>query len=119
MRIHGNLVCFVFDSNPWMKSDGANDSMFNAGWKADRITHSQGVMTIKLNNQPSHEKPYTSGELQSNDLYGYGKYEVVMKTAKQESIVNSFFTYNGSPLYVQYCCANKLQVRIFNEDGYP
>ncbi|MEU4384233.1 glycoside hydrolase family 16 protein [Promicromonospora sp. NPDC023805] len=92
-----------FDSHNggrWNKADGwSNGGMFNAGWRADHVWHSGGVMGLNLNNTPCpggcSGKPYASGEYRTNELYSYGRYEVRMKAASGSGIVSSFFTYTG------------------------
>ena len=54
-------------------------------------------MTIKLDNQYSHGKPYTSGEYRTNNTFSYGTFETNMKAAKGDGLVTSFFLYTGSP----------------------
>jgi beta-glucanase (GH16 family) len=88
----------AFDSVRWMKADNwANGGMFNVGWKADHLYLAGGVMTLRLDNVPSSGKPFSSGALLSNALYGYGKIEGVMKAGKGNGIVSSLFIYNGNP----------------------
>ncbi|MEM8634616.1 MAG: family 16 glycosylhydrolase [Pseudomonadota bacterium] len=38
---------------------------------------------------------WVSGEVKTKTLYGYGRYEVVMKPAKASGLVSAFFTYTG------------------------
>ncbi|MEN0128794.1 MAG: glycoside hydrolase family 16 protein [Brevundimonas sp.] len=89
-----------FDTARWYKADGySNGGMFNAGWRADHVWHSGGVMGINLDTAGCpggcSGKPYASGEYRSTDLYSYGRYEVRMKAAPGAGTVSSFFTYTG------------------------
>ena len=90
-----------FNSARWAKADGySNGSMFNAGWRADHVWHSGGVMGLNLNTTPCPNgcsgKPYASGEYRTTDVYSYGRYEVRMKAAAGGAgTVSSFFTYTG------------------------
>ncbi|GIG23607.1 hypothetical protein Cch01nite_43310 [Cellulomonas chitinilytica] len=90
-----------FDTARWYKADGySNGGMFNAGWRADHVWHSGGVMGINLDNAGCpggcSGKPYASGEYRSTDLYTYGRFETRMKAASGGSgTVSSFFTYTG------------------------
>lgn len=92
-----------FDSHNggrWHKADGwSNGDMFNAGWRADHVWHSGGVMGLNLDNATCpggcSGKPYAAGEYRSNDLYSYGRFEVRMKAASGSGMVTSFFTYTG------------------------
>jgi endo-1,3-1,4-beta-glycanase ExoK len=92
----------TYDTARWQKSNGwSNGNPFNCGWRADHVSHSGGFMTLTLDNATCTAgcsgKPYASGEYQSLDVYGYGKFETRMKAAKSSGIVTSFFIYNGSP----------------------
>lgn len=90
-----------FNTARWYKADGwTNGGMFNAGWRADHVWNSGGVMGINLDNAscPSgcSGRPYASGEFRTTDMYSYGRYEVRMKAASGGSgTVSSFFTYTG------------------------
>jgi endo-1,3-1,4-beta-glycanase ExoK len=90
-----------YDTTLFTKADGwTNGDPFNAGWRADHINFSNGIMTITLDDLtcPSgcSGKPYASDEYRTNNLYGYGLYEGRIKSAKASGIVGgSFFTYTG------------------------
>ncbi|GAA0595585.1 family 16 glycosylhydrolase [Kribbella sandramycini] len=89
-----------FDTGRWHKADGwSNGGMFNAGWRADHVWFNGGVMGLNLDNASCpggcSGKPYASGELRTNDLYSYGRYEVRMKAVKGSGTVTGFFTYTG------------------------
>lgn len=86
-----------FNSGSWNKADWTNGGMFNCGWKPDHVTFADGQMTIKLDNQSSHGKPYTSGEYRTNNKYHYGTFETNMIAAKGDGLVSSFFTYTDNP----------------------
>lgn len=86
-----------FNSSVWNRADWTNGGMFNCGWKPDHISFSGGQMTIKLDNQYSHGKPYTSGEYRTNNTFTYGNFETNMIAAKGNGLVTSFFLYTGSP----------------------
>jgi beta-glucanase (GH16 family) len=83
-----------FNTSLWEKADGySNGSMFNCTWRANNVTFSNGTMHLKLTS-PSYNK-FDGAEYRSKQYYGYGKYEVRMKPAKNVGIVSSFFTYTG------------------------
>jgi endo-1,3-1,4-beta-glycanase ExoK len=89
-----------FDTGRWHKADGySNGGMFNAGWRADHVTFSGGIMGINLDTAscPSgcSGKPYASGEYRTNDLFSYGRFEARLKAVKNPGTVTSFFTYTG------------------------
>lgn len=89
-----------YDTALWNKSDGwTNGGVFNVGWRADHVTFTSGIMSLRLDNTscPSgcSGKPYASGEYRTDDFYGYGKFETRLKAAKGSGLVTSFFTYAG------------------------
>jgi endo-1,3-1,4-beta-glycanase ExoK len=85
-----------YNTASWIKADGwSNESVFNCGWKADHVSFSNGILTLKLDNVASSGKPYSSGELRTTNKYSYGFYQASMKAAKNIGVVSSFFTYTG------------------------
>jgi len=90
-----------FNTGLFHKADGwTNGDPFNAGWRADHINFSNGIMTMTLDNQtcPSgcSNRPYASGEYRTNNNYGYGRYEGRFKAAKGSGIIGgSLFVYTG------------------------
>jgi beta-glucanase (GH16 family) len=89
-----------YDASRWFESDGwTNGNPFNVGWRADHVTFSGGIMSLRLDNStcPSgcSGKPYASGEYRTNNFYGYGKFETRLKAAKGSGLNTSFFTYSG------------------------
>ncbi len=84
-----------FNSSTWQKADGySNGSMFNCTWRGNNVTFtSDGKMRLGLTS--SVQNKFDCGEYRTTNKYGYGKYEVSMKPAKNTGIVSSFFTYTG------------------------
>ncbi|SEU27635.1 Glycosyl hydrolases family 16 [Paenibacillus sp. NFR01] len=84
-----------FNSATWQKADGySNGGMFNCTWRAANVTFTgSGQMRLALTSS-SYNK-FDGAEMRSVYKYGYGKYEVNMKPAKNPGIVSSFFTYTG------------------------
>lgn len=74
-----------------------NGSMFNVTWRKANVTFENGNMQLIIDKDatPKDNIPYSGGEFRSKDFYGYGKFEVSMKAAKNDGIVSSFFTYTG------------------------
>jgi beta-glucanase (GH16 family) len=86
-----------YNSGSWNKADWTNGGMFNCGWLPDHVTFDSGQMTIRLDNYPSHGKPYSSGEYRTNNTFSYGTFETNMIAAKGSGLVTSFFLYTGNP----------------------
>lgn len=89
-----------FVTGRWHKADGwSNGSVFNAGWRADHVRHSGGIMSLNIDTASCpggcSGKPYAAGEYRTNDLYSYGRFEVRMQAVKRPGTVTSFFTYTG------------------------
>ncbi|MBD3919883.1 glycoside hydrolase family 16 protein [Paenibacillus sp. PR3] len=84
-----------FNSATWQKADGySNGNMFNCTWRANNVNFtSSGQLELKITS-PSYNK-FDCAEYRSTNKYGFGKYEVNMKPAKNTGIVSSFFTYTG------------------------
>lgn len=85
----------------WQKSTWTNDGDFNVHWRADHTKFglSPDKMILQLDDNPCptgcDSKPYASGEIQSLEEYGYGKFETRMKVASGSGLVTSFFIYTG------------------------
>ncbi len=86
-----------FNGWSWNAANWTNGGMFNCGFLPDHVTFANGKMTIKLDNQWSYGKPYSSGEYRTNNTFGYGTFETSMKAVKKSGTVSSFFLYTGSP----------------------
>jgi endo-1,3-1,4-beta-glycanase ExoK len=84
-----------FNPSTWEKADGySNGSMFNCTWRANNVSFTaEGQMRLAITS-PSWNK-FDCAEDRSVNKFGYGKYEVSMKPAKNPGIVSSFFTYTG------------------------
>jgi beta-glucanase (GH16 family) len=52
-----------------------------------------GLSIIMGPNPPDAAKPYAGGELQSDEHFQYGYYEVRMRVPRGDGIVVGFFTY--------------------------
>jgi len=87
-----------YNSSKWEKADGwSNGGMFNCVWRASNVNFSNGLMSLAITRDPLGAYTYAGGEYRSRDTFGYGRYQVRMKPAKNSGIVSSFFTYTGSP----------------------
>lgn len=86
-----------YDETNWRKADGySNGSVFNCTWRKENVNFIDGNMILKIDNEkPTDLLPYSGGEYRTKKTYGYGKYSVKMKPAKNVGIVSSFFTYTG------------------------
>ncbi|HZH32957.1 MAG TPA: family 16 glycosylhydrolase [Pyrinomonadaceae bacterium] len=111
----------------WQKADWVNGSEMNVCWRKDHVKFglSPDKMILQLDNEPCpviNPKPYASGELQSLDPYGYGKFETRMKAANGSGLVTSFFIYTGS--YHGATDHDEIDIEILGKEsvagqGYP
>lgn len=87
----------------WRPSDNyANGALFRCGWRKQNAVFAGGKVALRIDDDGCPERcsgrPYASGELQSKDKYGYGRYEARMKPAKLNgAMTGSIFTYNDQP----------------------
>ncbi|MCQ2597463.1 MAG: family 16 glycosylhydrolase [Treponema sp.] len=86
-----------YNTGTFNKANWTNGGMFNCGWNPNNVYFQNGKMVIKLNNQWSHGKPYSSGEYRTNNTFSYGTFETNMIAAKGDGLVTSFFLYTGNP----------------------
>ena len=86
-----------YDEKLMQKADGwSNGAMFDCTWRGANISFSDGIMTMKIDQDGENASPKWSGaEYRTKDFYHYGKYEVCMKPIKNDGVVSSFFTYTG------------------------
>jgi endo-1,3-1,4-beta-glycanase ExoK len=72
----------------------------DAGWlKADFSPHNVRFdgsgMTLTVTRRNGGPTAYVGAEFQRDGFYGFGRYEVVMRTAEAQGVVSSFFTHTG------------------------
>lgn len=87
----------LHDKGLWFKSDGwANGWQRNdTGWRAQHAELHDGRLRLTLTDTPSSGRGHTSGEYQTRQTFGYGRYEARLKAAAAPGIVTGFFTYSG------------------------
>lgn len=84
------------DQTIWYLSDFTVDGAWlNTAWEADNISQADGTVTLTLDTTDRDGKEYTGAEIQSNDVYGYGRYEVTMQASGEAGVNSNFFTYTG------------------------
>jgi endo-1,3-1,4-beta-glycanase ExoK len=85
------------DSKRWYISHGwANGPHQNCTW-IDTNVRVEGSVALALTDKPSADRPYTCAEIQTREFYGYGTYEVRMRSVAARGTVSAFFTFTGSP----------------------
>ena len=72
----------------------SNGYPFNCKWGKESISFDEDGMNVSL-----YEKDgiYYGGEYRTNRKYSYGYFSVMMKAAKCDGVISSFFTYTYNP----------------------
>jgi len=65
---------------------------FGNDWSADSADFSSEGLSLDVRKSGDR---WESGEVKTKTLYGFGRYEVVMKPARASGLVSAFFTYTG------------------------
>lgn len=88
----------ALDPARWYVSDGWNNGDHqNCDWSADRVEVADGALRLSFAPDPTPDRQYRCGELQSRALYGPGTFEVRMRAPAGSGMVAAFFTYGGPP----------------------
>jgi endo-1,3-1,4-beta-glycanase ExoK len=86
------------DRQRWYISDGwSNGDIQGCTWSGNNIRATGGSIELTLNDDASATRRFACAELQSLGFYGYGTYEVRMRSAVAHGLVTAFFTYTGPP----------------------
>ena len=88
-----------WDKTRWTKShDWANgwEKIIN-GWLGQNVRFGDGRMRLRLIDTPAAGRSYSSGEYQTRAFFGYGRFEVSLKSVAAPGVVTGFFTYTGPP----------------------
>lgn len=94
----GFLVDFSagFDPATQYLTDNASDGDWISSAHDPRNAYFRaGVMALAIEKRPYRGKPNSGAEFLRQGMYGYGRYEVVMKAPGGSGLVSSFFTYTG------------------------
>ena len=85
-----------YDTTFWNSSDFAVASSWNqTAWEADYVQLGGGALTLGLDGADKAGKPFTGAEVQSRDYFGYGSFEMSLKTSGESGTVSAFFLYTG------------------------
>jgi endo-1,3-1,4-beta-glycanase ExoK len=87
-----------FDATRWYVADGwSNGPYQNCTWSGGNVRFEKEAMELLLTRDPTPERSYRCAELQTRQFFGYGTYEVRMRSAATGGVVTAFFTYTGPP----------------------
>jgi endo-1,3-1,4-beta-glycanase ExoK len=81
------------DEGRWFRSDGwTNGPWMNCQWSREAAGVADGVLTLEVR---ATANGLACGEVQSVAEYGYGSYEIVLRTGRGSGLNAAFFTYIG------------------------
>ncbi|MEZ6022546.1 MAG: family 16 glycosylhydrolase [Hyphomonadaceae bacterium] len=82
------------NADVWTLSDGwSNGDWMANDWRASQVRTGNGGARVLLERRRLGAKRFSSGELQTNELYRYGYFEARMQVPRGSGIVSGFFTY--------------------------
>lgn len=94
-------------------ADGwSNEGQFDCTWEKDNVIFGDSVMSLYINDG-NEEGEYTGGEYSSDNIFGYGDYEIIMKPIKNDGVVSSFFVYTGSSNNTQW---DEIDIEFLGKD---
>jgi Ca2+-binding RTX toxin-like protein len=86
-----------FNQDDWYASDFVLAASWNqTGWDETYVTTTTpGEVTLTFDGADLEDKPFTGSQIQSNEFYGYGTYEVEMIASDVSGVVSSFFLFTS------------------------
>ena len=92
-----SLLGSGLDPDQFYISQYSNDNSFQGGdWTPDNVVSSSDGVRLDVTPTGKPAKPYALAEVQRTGVYGYGRYETIMRPAKGSGLVTAFFTYTGA-----------------------
>ncbi|WP_108658708.1 family 16 glycosylhydrolase [Acuticoccus kandeliae] len=86
----------TISSTYWHRSNHTNENTWiHNSWSYFNVIQHDSEVELVLTDVPSGEKEYTGAEIQSNDKFGYGRYEIEMKPSGESGVASTFFLYTG------------------------
>jgi endo-1,3-1,4-beta-glycanase ExoK len=83
-----------FDRARWYISHGwSNGAHQNCTWFSRDVKLRENKVELSLNKEPFLDRQYTCAEIQTTSRYGYGTYEVRMRSEAASGLVSAFFNY--------------------------
>lgn len=84
----------TIDEARWRVADGWTNGEWTANdWRASQIRRISDGVEVTLARSRGGQKRYSSGELQSEEMYRYGYFETRMQAPRGSGLVTGFFTY--------------------------
>lgn len=87
------------DTRRWYVSDGwVNGSQQGCTWSKGNVATRGGILQLRLTRAPNPLRAYKCAEIRTFGRYGYGLYEVRLRSAAAAGLNTAMFTYSGKPL---------------------
>jgi len=84
----------ILDEVRWRIADGWSNGEWTANdWRRSQIRRTPQGLEFTLARSRGGDKPYSSGEIQSDDVFRYGYFEARMQVPRGSGLVSGFFTY--------------------------
>lgn len=84
----------TIDDARWRVADGWSNGDWTANdWRASQVRPISDGVEVTLARSRGGQKRYSSGELQSEQMYRYGYFEARMRAPRGSGLVTGFFTY--------------------------
>jgi endo-1,3-1,4-beta-glycanase ExoK len=84
------------DRDRWFVSDGwTNGDHQNCTWSKDQVKVADGMLRLGFANEKLKDRDHVCAEVQTNQRFGYGTYEIRMKAAAGSGLNTGFFSYIG------------------------
>ena len=84
------------DKNRWYVSNGWNNGTHqNCTWSVKQVAVNGGKLRLSFDAASGGDRKYACGEVQTKQRFGYGTYEIRMKSATGTGLNSAFFTYIG------------------------
>ncbi|MEY8800926.1 family 16 glycosylhydrolase [Leisingera sp. XS_AS12] len=85
------------ETERWYISDFVVAANWNqTAWDADYLLAPPGEVVLTFDGTDTDGKDFTGAELQSQDFYSYGSYEVEMTASNVSGVVSSFFLFSNT-----------------------
>jgi len=88
----------TLDRDRWFVSDGwSNGPHQSCQWSARAVNIQGGVLRLSLDRESSSSDDYICAEIQSEERFGYGAFEAVVRIPFASGTNSNFFTFIGPP----------------------
>lgn len=84
------------DSGRWYVSDGWSNGAFqNCTWSKKNVSVQDGTLDLTFEKRKAGKRKHACAEIQTRARFGYGTYEIRMKSVGGSGLDSAFFTYIG------------------------